>query len=264
MTYDEALELLGTARDPNRGKPIGNNTRLLPRPGDRLAIRLHDTDIITYDPQGCVTLHSGGWRTRTTKSRINEFLPLGRIEQARGVWTWAYSNREHLYRDGMTITPDGHADTPTTTGPEADKTVKQNARLRRRVRDYSRLFVQQLRAGKIPAPTAGDCWGCLFRESSTNSPTVWPMGTDHLREHLGGIALKDKTGTVVSMPGAYYVPSLLVRALDWRASDAMRYAVAEVWQISEDRWGWAKQDAIWAEVERTLSRFLLLSLGLPN
>jgi len=38
--------------------------------GDRV-IRLHLTDIVTFRPDGTIMLNSGGWKTITTKTRMN-------------------------------------------------------------------------------------------------------------------------------------------------------------------------------------------------
>lgn len=50
-------------------RKLGNNT-YLERRGDGIAIRLHRTDVVTFNADGSVTFDSGGWRTVTTKSRM--------------------------------------------------------------------------------------------------------------------------------------------------------------------------------------------------
>lgn len=54
-------------------KKIGNNTYKVNYPTTE-AIRLHDTDILTFESDH-VTLNSGGWKTVTTKARMNQYLP---------------------------------------------------------------------------------------------------------------------------------------------------------------------------------------------
>lgn len=71
------------ARNPHRGRPVANNTRLvktraLDENGDYVecyGIRLHATVVVTFLPSGNVKLNSGGWTTVTTQDRINSFSP---------------------------------------------------------------------------------------------------------------------------------------------------------------------------------------------
>lgn len=52
---------------------VANNTYLVNYGDGKRAIRLHDTDIITENGDGTITINNGGWATRTTHARINEF-----------------------------------------------------------------------------------------------------------------------------------------------------------------------------------------------
>jgi hypothetical protein len=42
-----------------------------------IAVMLHDTDVVTYEKNGRVTIRTGGWSTNTTRDRINAFSPVG-------------------------------------------------------------------------------------------------------------------------------------------------------------------------------------------
>ena len=87
-----------------KSERIGNNTLRVNYP-DREAIRLHDTDILTFQADH-VKLDSGGWRTHTTKARINQYLPSGvRVTQKDFEW-FVEDSRDHTVKpfvDGMTI-----------------------------------------------------------------------------------------------------------------------------------------------------------------
>ena len=50
-----------------------------------IAVRLHNTDIVKFYSDGSTVLYSGGYRTVTTKERINHFIK-GRIFQEKGQW----------------------------------------------------------------------------------------------------------------------------------------------------------------------------------
>lgn len=67
-------------------RKLENNTYLERRDNDSIAIRLHNTDIVTLHKDDTVTLSSGGWLTMTTKNRISNYAPGIRIESDQGVW----------------------------------------------------------------------------------------------------------------------------------------------------------------------------------
>lgn len=67
-----------------KSKKLANNTYCI-RNEDSIGIRLHQTNVITYFPNGRVVLNSGGYKTATTKDRINQFSPF-RINQDKGIW----------------------------------------------------------------------------------------------------------------------------------------------------------------------------------
>lgn len=68
-------------------------------------VKLHNT-VIAQRKDNIVVLSSGGWKTNTTKSRLNAILShfgKGRISQEKGVWYWYYSGRGECveFVDGM-------------------------------------------------------------------------------------------------------------------------------------------------------------------
>jgi hypothetical protein len=66
-------------------RPLANNTRVIDR-GDRIAIRLHNTDIVSFFPNGDTEFNSGGWRTMTTKDRMH-YAGGFTISSRGGNWT---------------------------------------------------------------------------------------------------------------------------------------------------------------------------------
>lgn len=95
------------------GVGLENNTRLVKRGDDRYAVKLHGTDVVTYHADGRVTLATGGWKTRTTKNRINKYAPV-RIVQRDYEWyvdghKWRDVRRgEGYYRDEVDLDADGN------------------------------------------------------------------------------------------------------------------------------------------------------------
>jgi hypothetical protein len=89
MNWNEAYELMKTARDKTKGKPIGNNTRLYFESAWKetyYSIRLHDNEIMRIYKDRIVPL-DGGWQTVTTKARLNEHLPQGFYVFQKN-WDW--------------------------------------------------------------------------------------------------------------------------------------------------------------------------------
>ena len=93
-----------------RAKPIRKvrpNTFEINNPDGSRTIRFWNTDIATFAPDGSVTLNSGGYRTFTTKDRINLVLaPLGfALFQERHAWfvlNRADGSRQ-TFTDGMRL-----------------------------------------------------------------------------------------------------------------------------------------------------------------
>lgn len=97
LSYSEALLKMRRERCPGAGVPLLHETRLYDR-GNHIAVRYHATDVVRIYPDGVYILNSGGYRTRTTKNRINEFSP-ARIYQHDFEWYLAPSDIP--FYDGM-------------------------------------------------------------------------------------------------------------------------------------------------------------------
>lgn len=94
-SFAEAMQVLA-GRESMR---LGNNTYLEYHESDGyehgspfVAVRLHATKIVIFHKNGRVTLHTGGYRTVTTKERINQFVD-GRVFQKDFDWFYAYPMR---------------------------------------------------------------------------------------------------------------------------------------------------------------------------
>lgn len=190
MTTLKELDASLTGRCQKQRK-LENNTYAI-RVEDGIAIRLHATDILTFRPDESVTVTSGGWKTVTTKARLNEFLPNGwGISQERGVWYWSqYANGKRServsYTDGDRI--EGGKLIAQAT-PESEAAEKK---LRERIRKFAKLCADK---APLPRPSGGDCWICLLKDES-GKPVFGD--TDHLLSH---------------MDEGYTVPSLVYQAM---------------------------------------------------
>lgn len=167
-------------------KRIANNTLRVQYVDGRESIRLHLTDVITKTPDGRTVYNSGGWRTVTTKDRMNQYGP-ARITQEKGVW---YIGGK-VYQDGCYIKGG------KVFGALPVKTAKKTAGDVKKIREYCREYMDKFFAYEIPAPSNGDCWGCLMKTEDGQRPLG--RDGDHVRQHI-----KEK----------YYVPSLLVASCE--------------------------------------------------
>lgn len=226
-------------------KKLRNNTYVQVRDAETVAIRLHQTDILTFKANGDITLNSGGWRTVTTKARMNEYLPDNwYVSQSKGVWY--LSTRPGFedigrFEDGMTIQADGTIKGMLPLIPKMDA-IDRN--LKKRIKKYSVDFVAALERGEVK-PSNGDCWHCLM-VSVDNGKTLGELTkSDHITDHM-------KEG--------YFVFALLNRALEtFGASIAMREFVgASIQGEPENVWG---VDFIRRDVAKMLYRYICRQYG---
>lgn len=209
-TQKKYNELDAQLQGRNRnGRKIANNT-YAERRGEAIAIRLHSTDILTFNPDGSTVVNSGGWRTVTTKARLNDYLPNGYgISQSKGLWYWHKYNGQFeslpLYNDGDSITPTGELVTKAKPADEA-KAIK----FRKRVNAYAKLCADSL---PLAEPGLGDCLYCQM--------------TADTGESLGD-AFKDVSHIELHMKEKYVVPSLVFRAMKERGwtTDKIPFAAA--------------------------------------
>jgi len=83
-------------------KKIANNTLLI-KDNNKNIIRLHDTNIL-IESGGIITINSDGYQSKTTKSRINDYLPNGYyISQKDFAWYLNTPESTIDFVDGMTI-----------------------------------------------------------------------------------------------------------------------------------------------------------------
>ena len=197
-----------------KGKRIASNTFRYSQ--DRKEVtRLHLTDIAVKDGNK-LTLFSGGWRTMTTKDRINRCLS----DYHTGFSLWADRgwfigpdcwNKETAVRfvEGLSI----NLKTGKVTLPKnAEKEVKAREKLAKRIKSYCDGLKLWLDKNPQPMPNTGDCWYCYFKvcqiaeelqagKSETARDKTFFGGAGHLEAHL-----KEK----------YYHGSLIYCALAWR------------------------------------------------
>jgi len=83
-TYAEAAAFLG-GRDSRTIPSIRSTSVERLSESGNIGLRYHGTYVVVYRANGTYVLRSGGWRTNTTKSRINDFSP-ARVYQRNFQW----------------------------------------------------------------------------------------------------------------------------------------------------------------------------------
>lgn len=192
MKYTDLMNLFQRSKDKTVGKKIAGNTWVV-KMGDNYGIKLYDTIIMIFKMDGSITLNSGGYRTRTTKDRINEFSGI-QVTQENGLWYVHARDQVVLFTDNMVIPPHG------PIGDDASiKTITADKKaVDRMVKRYVRGFVDDMLINGIPDPSGGDCWYCLMR-SVDNPNDLEPMGYSHYFSHF-----EEK----------YYVPTIFYKAVN--------------------------------------------------
>ncbi len=206
-SYTEAAKYLAESKRSKTSRKIEHNTWVEQR-GDNIAIRLHQTDVVVFRPDGSTVLSTGGWKTNTTRSRLNEYLPYGyRIGQTKGqwdLWRWKvgtegkkWENREqesHPFVDGITISAKGKI-----SGAGTATTVKAEANRKKKILEYIDGFLKAIHACKVKQPGGGDCWFCALK--TDDGKTLGDAHGDN--DHIGG-----------HVRSRYYVASLVANAVE--------------------------------------------------
>lgn len=186
MNYKNAKEILATARNPSLGKPIDNNTRIMEIEPGIYNVVLHQTAVITFYPDGFIRLDSGGWRTSTTKDRMNKYQDQVWINQDRGIWYVNSRNdrfgKSSLFYDNMIIR-DGNPVTPMN--PVDDEKLKK--KMDRIVRQYIKGYTEH-NSHELKKPSLGDCMICQMNGGSKDTHNDVPFhevfGVDHYLCHF--------------------------------------------------------------------------------
>lgn len=256
----ESMKECFTAQEIAEGKPrkIANNTwryyKADPCSHDLEIIRLHHTDIIVKDRQGKVTLYSGGYRTVTTKDRINRFSPY-RVWSKRGAWFVDRIGADQTpvpFYDGIVL-PDAFEKRGA-----GNRALGQEVKLRSQIK---RMLDKLAKAEHMPQPSSGDC---LFCQALAGAEQV--RGKVHRAERVNGELVitvtqrqdrsseLDPHGCVREhLKDCYLHGSLLARAVLARQYGSP----AVVWHMRAGDWGRGK-----ADMKRDLKRFLCQAVGL--
>ncbi len=239
--YKSAKAFLEKGRDKT-SRPVAWKTRLNLHDNGDITLRYHKTDVVTYHPDGSISLDSGGWKTQTTKRRINDYTDM-RIFPDKGVWYvckdatnwhWKAGEGDLVFQDEMRVFQDWKVQY-LYKPPDAKEIVK----LRKSISKYARNFAENLPG--LGLPDSGDCWFCYMQfdgEETTN--------TSHLLSHI---------------EDGYFVPSLAFRAMkEAGVSDYLGYSIQELMRDGESWDGRNMYIKTWAT--RFIRKYIQKRLGL--
>lgn len=211
-------------------RKVGNNTYVEKRDG-AVALRLHNTDIIT-EADGVLTVNTGGWKTHTTKDRLNAYLPGGGVYQKRGLWYWRDGS---VFTDGDRVTLAGEVIAQAKPGQE-----KGQLKLRKRILAFARKCAEAI---PLEKPGAGDCFYCGMQTKDGQSLGDATKDTGHLMSHLDE---------------GYCVPSLVYHALKEAGNTDMVTAAA----FNADAGFLA--DVAKRQTRKAVARYMYRRLNLPG
>lgn len=164
MAYQSMKDMLEGVEYMGKPKLLERNTVKYQKPNGDMAIRLHRTDIIVTGVNGTVTLSSGGWKTMTTKDRINKYAGV-QIHSDKGIWKVS----SIPFKDGMVIKANGEV-------KDMKRLIAQGERDKALAKAISKYTIKIKALPSLPRPSAGDCWCCkgIVRDGDTS----------HLLDHI--------------------------------------------------------------------------------
>ncbi len=209
MNYEQAKAELARGRAGTRVLHQNLRTTLREESG-AIIMRLVDTDIITWHPDGRIVLRTGDWRTLTTKRRMNDYVDNAVIYQEKNVWYVAIGydwDHPAPFAEGITLHSDG-----TITDAANQEDTDARKRLAKQINKYAAAYASALLNCEIPAPSSADCWGCCMSDVKTGKSF---MGNDHLISHLDE---------------SYYVPSLLALVVKaYPVAPLVKHVIGYIW-----------------------------------
>jgi len=141
------------------------------RDGDIIYIQHFDTPILQFFKNGKVIYSTGGWKTKTTKDRLNAYGPLNIYANSGLWWVGDFKNPIGVYKDGMAYHNGKLYNTATK-----NEINKYNA-LKKESMEYMKNFIQAAFNGEVAVDTHADCLYCQMGRFE-------PQETSHVISHI--------------------------------------------------------------------------------
>lgn len=130
-------------------------------------IKYHDTVVLETRKDGSIRLDSGGFRTVTTKDRMNEYQNIVRISQMRGEWTAHTKAGSFPFVDGMEFRKNGQLVGGQRAKSKAGAEANRKRRTARKIARYCTALKKEIAKNGVPRPEAGDCFLCRMPTKPT-------------------------------------------------------------------------------------------------
>lgn len=246
MNYASAYKTLGSK--PHCRLP-GVETELV---SDESGIHVvyRGTKVLTFREYGFI-LNSGGFKTATTRARMNDYLEGWQVFQEQNVWyvrRLVGEQKNFVYADGMLLNHDG---TVEGEGLGVDAIAAQ--KLTKNIRIYAKEFMRELLADRLPVSfNDHKCLYCM--PSHGPDGNGFEKDTKHIKRHIKEkefpTALIERTMEV--FPGNVSImASQVIRAYLEKYPDRSKYRDFEI-SIAIDQGAGA------------LDKYLRRQLGLPS
>lgn len=196
--------------EPVKSRMAGKNTLDYETTDGARVIRLHETDILTFHPNGGITINTGGFNTVTTRARVNEFLPAGKggVFTSKGVIHYHGNEAETPFAETLHIGPRGAI--------RPDVKPDKLAALRRKLDS----FMAHVKRRGLPTAeeSAGDPW-CISPNVGKETALDW-MESNYFTRTLYALALEYAGLTDSAV--AYFMRDAERRGLDSRDLQRIR------------------------------------------
>ena len=116
--YVTALKIYNARKPYIKGKykgerPLGSNrkhcrSRIVMDDNGNIRVKHWQTDVITYHPDGGITLQTGGWSSISTAQIMQELLGINKICRVHCKIYYRHDNEFHYLDSGLYIEPDGN------------------------------------------------------------------------------------------------------------------------------------------------------------
>jgi hypothetical protein len=207
---------------------------------DWVGIKLHKTIILKFYKDGRVQFNSDGWRTVTTRERMNCYAPRAnwndeskkfeglvvRVHTEKRIMylttsigstsIWNDPNaKKYLYEDNMIIYPDGRVVNQDGDPIQPDDKDREKAARKelRQIKGYVNKFIKKFINQEIGNPDSGDCFYCQSHIPGSGIPPIDTITPDGIKPGF------DETRHIKShIEESYFVPSLLYNAIESQRS----------------------------------------------
>jgi hypothetical protein len=205
-----------------------NNTRIVRTSEHSIGIKLHETIVVNYFDDGKIQLNTDGWKTITTRDRMNYWQNDFEIYQMKFIWYLLYKDNKYLFQDNMILFPSGKVElNGKVIKPMSSNNEKKLLKLKTKTDKYCKEFIDKFFKHEIEKPNQGDCFYCqgMVEQAELINGKIEITGMctngDHILSHI-----KEN----------YFVPTLLNNAIQWNENIGL-YGLAPI-DKHNIAWGW--------------------------